>query len=195
MLRRRPYTLLLGENKMKQKISMKRSRNIALSAILCSLGVLFLYIGSMLEILDLTMGALASVIVIFAVIEIGGKSPYLIYAVTSILSVLLLPNKFPALLYVVFAGIYPILKEKFERLHFIISWILKLSVFNTSLLILIFFTKYLFHIPDTDMDFTWIVFGLGNVTFVLYDVAISKVITFYLIKIRSMLKLKNYFEN
>lgn len=180
---------------MKQKISTKRSRNIALSAILCSLGVLFLYVGSVLEILDLTMGALASVIVIFAVIEMGGKSPYLIYTVTSLLSVLLLPNKFPALLYVVFAGIYPILKEKFERLHFIISWILKLSVFNTSLLILIFFTKYLFHIPDTDMDFKWIVFGLGNATFVLYDVAISKVITFYLIKIRSMLKLKNYFEN
>jgi hypothetical protein len=174
---------------------MKSAKRVALSAILCTLGVLFLYIGSVLEILDLTMGALASVIVIFSVIEMGGKSPYLIYAVTSVLSMLLLPNKFPAFLYLVFAGIYPILKEKFERLHFIIAWILKLSVFNTSLLILIVLSTYLFHIPDTELNFTWIVFGLGNATFILYDVAITKVITFYLIKIRNMLRLKNYFEN
>lgn len=180
---------------MNLKIKRKRSKTIALSAILCSLGVLFLYFGAVLEIFDLTMGALASIIIIFSVIEMGGKSPYLIYAVTSLLSVLLLPNKFPALLYIFFAGIYPILKEKFERLHYVLSWILKLSVFNTSLLILVFFTKYLLHIPDTEMDYTWIVFGLGNATFILYDVAVSKIITFYLIKIRSMLKLKNYFEN
>lgn len=180
---------------MKSNVKIKSAKRVALSAILCTLGVLFLYMGSVLEILDLTMGALASVIVIFSVIEMGGKSPYLIYAVTSVLSLLLLPNKFPAILYLAFAGIYPILKEKFERLHFIIAWILKLSVFNTSLLVLIFFSAYLFHIPDTELDFTWIVFGLGNATFILYDVAITKVITFYMIKIRNMLKLKNYFEN
>lgn len=179
----------------KTNIKIKSAKRVALSAILCTLGVLFLYIGSVLEILDLTMGALASVIVIFSVIEIGGKSPYLIYTVTSVLSLLLLPNKFPALLYLGFAGIYPILKEKFERLHFIIAWILKLSVFNTSLLILIFLSTYMFHIPDTQLDFKWIVFGLGNATFILYDVAITKIITFYLVKIRNMLKLKNYFEN
>jgi hypothetical protein len=97
---------------MKKNVKMKSAKRVALSAILCTLGVLFLYIGSVLEILDLTMGALASVIVIFSVIEMGGKSPYLIYAVTSVLSLLLLPNKFPAFLYFAFAGIYPILKEK-----------------------------------------------------------------------------------
>lgn len=174
---------------------IKPSKNIALSAILSSLGVLFLYAGSLLEILDLTMCALASIIVIFAVIEMGGKTPYLIYAVTSVLSVLLLPNKFSALLYVLFAGFYPILKEKFERLHYIISWILKLSLFNTSLLILVFFTKYLLHIPDTDIDYTWAVFILANATFILYDIALTKLIIFYMIKLRHMLKLKNYFDN
>ncbi len=180
---------------MKEKHNIKRSKNIALSAILCSLGVLILYIGSVIEIFDLTMGALASIIIIFSVIEMGRKTPYLIYAVTSLLSVLLLPNKFSAVLYIVFAGIYPILKEKFERLHFVISWILKLSVFNTSLLLLILVTKYILNIPDIDIDFKWLVFGLGNATFILYDVAISKIITLYLVKLRSMLKMKNYFEN
>lgn len=180
-------------NMKKRKI--KPSKNIALSAILCSLGVLFLYAGSVLEILDLTMCALASIIVIFAVIEMGGKTPYLIYAVTGVLSLLLLPNKFSALLYVLFAGIYPILKERFERLHYIISWTLKLSLFNTSLLILIFFTKYLLHIPDTGIDYTWAVFILGNAVFILYDIALTKLIVFYMVKIRHMLKLKNYFEN
>jgi hypothetical protein len=180
---------------MKTNVKIRTAKRIALSSILCSLGVLFLYLGSVLEVFDLTMGAFASIIIIFSVIEMGGKSPYLIYAATSFLSMLIIPNKFSAVLYLTFAGIYPILKEKFERLHYIISWILKLSVFNSSLLLIIFITKYMFHIPETDLDFTWLVFAVGNATFILYDVALTKIITFYLVKIRDMLKLKNYFEN
>lgn len=179
---------------MKSTKKIASARRVAVSAILCSLGVLFLYLGAVLEVLDLTMGAFASIIIIFSVIEMGGGSPYLIYAVTSVLSLILLPNKFPALLYLLFAGIYPIFKAKFERLHFAVSWVLKLSFFNTSLLILIFMTVYMLHLPDNDLGYTWAAFALGNATFILYDVAVTRLITFYLVKIRSMLGLKNYFE-
>ena len=39
------------------------------------------------------MAAIASLLVVFGVIEIGGKYPMLIYTVTSVLAILLLPVK------------------------------------------------------------------------------------------------------
>ena len=180
---------------MKRHSSMKKAKKIAVSAILSSLGVLMLYLGSVIELFDLTMAALASLIIIFAVIEMGGSVPWLIYGVTSLLSMLLLPNKFIALMYLLFAGTYPIFKEKFERLHPVVSWVLKLSLFNTALIVVVLTSKYLLHIPDTGVDFEWLVFLVGNATFVLYDFAVTRIITLYLLKIRAKLKLKNYFEN
>lgn len=179
---------------MKTTENLKRTRRIALSAVLSALGVLFLFLGSVIEVLDLTMGAFASLIIVFAVIEMIRSAPWLIYAVTSVLALILLPNKFPAVLYLLFCGIYPILKAMFERLHYVVSWVLKFSAFNSGLLLIVTAAKFILHMPDGELDFTWLVFAVGNATFLIYDIALSKLITLYLVKIRSMLKLKNYFE-
>ena len=102
---------------------MKKSKKVALAAILCALSVLMLLLGSILTVLDLTMVCMASLLVMLAVIEIGGGYPYLIWLVTGVLAVLLLPDKFSALLYLLFGGIYPIFKAMFERLHYIVAWV------------------------------------------------------------------------
>ncbi len=174
-------------------IIMKYTKKIALAAILSALGVVVLLIGSVITLLDLTMVAIASLLVILAVIEIGGGYPYLIWLVTGVLSLLLLPSKFPALLYLLFGGIYPILKSMFERLHYIIAWVLKLSYFNTMLSLLIFLSVYVFHLPEDDLGFNIIVYAVCNVVFILYDVAASQLITLYLVKLRKLLGLKNLF--
>ena len=67
-----------------------------------------LYLGSMVEVLDISMAVIASLICVFAVIEYGKGYPWLIFSVTAILSLLLLPNKFPAVVYGCFMGFYPI---------------------------------------------------------------------------------------
>ena len=177
--------------------SAKKTRFIAISAILCSLGALLLYLGSVIEILDLTAGAIASLLVVMAVIEMGGKWPYLIWLVTSALSLILLPNKFIALFYLLFYGAYPILKSKIEKLNSIVSWVLKLVMFNASLAIVIFVTMKVVTLANQnpDLAFTWTVFAVSNFTFVLFDVALSKLITLYLLKLRHSLRIKNYFQN
>lgn len=172
-----------------------QTKRLALSAILASLGVVILYLGSIIEVLDLSMAAIASLLTVLAVIEMGGAYPYLIYGVTAVLSFLLLPNKFPAVLYLLFAGIYPMLKARFERLHYIVAWVLKISCFGTALLLVITVSNYVLHLPDTGLGFSLGVFALGTLTFVIYDIALSRLITFYLVKLRSRLGLKNYFEN
>ena len=60
---------------------------------LSALGTVFLYIGSATNILDLTSVAIASLLIFFAVMEMGTPYQYLIYGVTSLLAVLLLPDK------------------------------------------------------------------------------------------------------
>ena len=94
----------------------KRTKYLTVSAMLCALSVIILSLGSLIEVLDITTAVLASLLCIYAVIEMGGAYPWLIWPVTSILALLLLPQKTPALFYALFAGFYPILKEKLEKL-------------------------------------------------------------------------------
>ncbi len=177
------------------KKAMNRTRKLALVAILSALGVVFLYLGSVIEVLDLSTAALASLITVFAVIELGKGYPWGIYLVTSVLSLLLLPNKFGALVFLVFAGYYPMAKARFERMHYIVSWVLKFSVFNTALLGLLLGAKYLLLLPEEELALTPVLVIVANVAFLLYDIAMTKLITLYLIRGRKRLGLKNYFDN
>ncbi len=93
----------------------RRTKNLALASLLSALGVVFLYVGALIDVLDMTMAILASVPIVFAVIEMGGAWPWLMYAVTGILSLVLLPVKLPCVFYILFAGFYPIIKEKLEK--------------------------------------------------------------------------------
>lgn len=168
---------------------MKKTKKITLAAILSALGVIVLMLGSIFTMLDLTMVAIASLLVVVAVIELGEFYPYLVWLVTGVLACLLLPDKFSAILYMIFGGIYPILKAMFERLHFLIAWVLKLSYFNTMLTLLIVLCNYIFKLPDTDLSFNWLVYLLCNGVFVLYDIAATEMIIVYMVKLRKTLGL------
>lgn len=177
---------------MSNNVSEKTKKTV-ISAIICAFGVIVLYIGAVVDVLDLSVAALSSFGCVFAVIEFGGMYPWLVWTVTSALSLLLLPQKFPAVLYFLFAGIYPILKAKFERLHFAWAWTLKLSLFNVALFLTALTVKYVFITPDAPVSLSWIAFALGNITFILYDIALSKIILLYIVKIRKKLKLHKMF--
>ncbi len=173
----------------------KKTKAIALCAIISALEFVMLYVGSVTDILDLSFCALATFISAIAVIEVGSGAPWIIYAVTSVLSALLLPNKFIAFVYILFAGFYPMAKAIFERFHYVITWLLKLSTFNTSLLLVIVICKFVLELPEMPLAFEIGTIGLANAAFVLYDICFTKLITLYIVKLRKRLKLKNYFEN
>ena len=173
---------------------MKKTRKIAIAAIFSALSVVTLLLGSIITVLDMTAVALASILIMIAVIEIGGGYPYLLWLVSGLLSLLLLPDKFGALLYLTFGGIYPIFKAMFERLHYIVSWLLKFSAFNVMLIVMIIIANFVLGLPDTGLGFTLPVFGICNFTFFVYDLATTQLITLYLIKFRKMLGLKNFFK-
>lgn len=172
----------------KNKIS-NRTRRLTMGAMFTALGVILLWLGAVVDVLDLTLAAIASFLTVIGVVEFGGAFPWLVWAATSVLSLLLLPSKFPALLYLLFAGIYPMVKAIFERRHYIIAWILKLSFFNTALLLLIALCVWVLKLPDTGLGFTVAVFALANGAFLLYDIALGRLILLYMFKIRPRIRL------
>ena len=164
---------------------IKGTRALTVAAILCALGVILLAIGSLFQFLDISMAALASFLVIFAVIEMGGKYPFLIFVVTALLSILLVPYKTAPLLYLCFAGYYPMLKAVLEgRLPRVWAWVLKVVVFNVALALTLFLSLKLFAAFTIPEPWLYLAFPVCSVVFVVYDVALTRVISAYLFRWR-----------
>lgn len=175
---------------MKNKIRNK-TRALTLCSIFSALGVIILYLGSLIEVIDLSMAVAASLLVVIAVIELGGIYPWLIYTVTSVLSILLLPNKFVALVYFAFAGFYPILKAQIERIKGIVCALIKLAVFNLCLFVMWTVAK-IFVVPFELIYGIVITVIILNLVFVLYDFALTRLITRYIYAWRKKLKIDKW---
>ena len=159
-------------------------------AMLAALGVILLWLGSMVSVMDISMAVLASLLCIFAVIEYGGSAPWLVFLVTGLLSVILLPQKAPAVMYLLFFGYYPILKERIERKRKPIAWLAKELCFNVALAVMLLSYHFLFMAEATP----WIMYVgfavLAEVVFPIYDLALTRLISFYLYHLRKRLKIK-----
>lgn len=168
-----------------------KTRRMTACAVLCGLNIVIMYLGTVIEVLDLSASVVASLACIFAVIEMGGSFPWLIYAVTGVLSLILLPfPKTVAFIYVLFSGYYPILKAHIERLSRPLAWVAKLILFNVALTGLVALSTWVLHIPDGLFEANVFVYLLGNVTFIVYDIALTGLITTYLRVWRKRLRIR-----
>lgn len=170
-----------------------RTRRIAVCSLLAALSIVFMMVGAITDILDLTMMMLASFCIVFAVVEIGEKWAWLVYGVSAVLSLLFLPSKSAALLYLL-GGAYPIFKAWFEKYRSVIAWILKLSLFNTLQLLFILLAQKLLGLSGAGYEFVLGEILLGNVVFVVYDLCLTVCVTVYLVRLRRRLKIKSLKE-
>ena len=177
---------------MKDRIR-KRTKYLTLCAMLCALGVIILALGAFIEVLDISVAVIASLLCVYAVIEMGGGYPWLVYAVTAVLSVLLLPQKTPALFYALFAGYYPILKERIERLRRPLGLPIKLAIFHVALGAMVAVALLFFPGSLPIKEQLWYfaaLYVLGVACFILYDIALSRLISFYLFRLRNRFRIK-----
>ena len=168
-----------------------KTKTITICAMLSALGVVVLYLGSFIDVLDASMAVIASVMSIVAVIEFGHGASWSIYAVTSVLSLILLPNKSAAVMYAAFFGFYPILKEVFEKRRKVVSWILKEITFNAALVVCFVIIRFLILSDIAEIPTMMYVFGavLLEAVFVLYDLALTRLISLYIFKLRNRLRI------
>ncbi len=167
-----------------------RTKRLAVCAMLSALGVVILGIGSVISVMDISMAVIASLFCVFAVIEYGGAAPWLVFLVTGILS-LLLPQKAPAAMYLLFFGYYPILKEKLEKRPKAIAWILKEVIFQVALVAMLLLYHFLFLASGTTPWTIYVLLAIiAEVVFPIYDIALTRLITLYLFRLRKRFRMK-----
>jgi hypothetical protein len=163
----------------------RRTVRLAVSAFASALSVVVMFFGVVLGVLDLSTLVVASFLVAFCVIEMGGAYPYLVWLVTSAVAFFTVPDKLVFFEYALFAGVYPMLKFRLARLPAAAGWILKLVSFNAALTACAAISKWVLALDaDSGISFVWTAYLAGNAMFVLYDLALSSVSAFYILKLR-----------
>lgn len=185
--------MIMKNNRAIVGSSLSLTRRLAFSAIIAALSVVFLYIGCLTSVLDLSAAALCALLTMLVVVEIGQRYAWLTVAVAGVLSLLVLPDKLVAVEYIFLGGIYPVMKAILEKLPYWFAWLAKLSLLDTMLLVTIALSKLVFFGGESDLDFTWLVLLLGTLFFILYDVTLSTCITAYITRLRKRLGLRKLF--
>lgn len=155
----------------------ENTKKLAFTAVLSALAVVILYVGALLDVLDLSSAAFASLCVLWLLCEFGTRFALLGYAIVSALSLLLLPSKTGALLFAVFLGYYPVLKYWIERkIPRFFQWWLKLAALNAAVVGMLFLVRYVM------VDPLWLEIAtlVGcNISFVLLDILMDRLLRLY----------------
>ena len=148
-----------------------------------------LYLGALLPIEQLGIIALSSLFGVAAVIEAGMGAGVFVFIGSSILGALVVQFRPMIHFYVLFFGYYPIVKSCAEKLkNNILKWAVKLIVFNAALSALWFGFSALIFLPAILNLGTTLIYILGNLVFIVYDIGLSRLISFYIMRISRHVK-------
>lgn len=169
--------------------SVKKTKKLAACALISALSLIFMlvaYFPYFTYCSPLVAGAVFSVIVI----EFGSKWALAAYFAVSVLS-LILCEKEAALIFIGFFGFYPIVKAAYEKINSrFIRIALKFLTFNVGVIAAYLVIIFIFGIPLGNgntpvMLFVSLLLAGGNVMFAVYDIALSKFISYYYFKLHS----------
>ena len=145
----------------------------------------------------MTVIFLAGLFLAFSVIELEGNWKWSIYTASAILALVLLPNKFVAVEYILL-GVTVILKSYYERREGIFSWVLKFVTFNIlfGIVIALFYLvlgmpfqdEVIFGFPLSAYLIPAILLILGNICFLLYDILLTRLVSIYYYKYRDRVR-------
>ena len=164
----------------------RQTSRIALCGVVAALSVVVLFMTGIVPVATVALPAVAGCFLIAVVAETNVRWGVMVYAVVSVLSLFLVPDREAALLYVVFFGYYPALYGALGRVrNRVLCWVLKFLVFNAAIVLESLLAIFLLHIPMAEMlPFGWIsipiLWILFNAVFVLYDLSMNGLIVMYI---------------
>ena len=166
-----------------------KTRAVTLTALISAVTVIILYLASVWPTGRIGLVALASVFAAASIVESGVIQGVYVYVISSVLGMLLLPDKSAPLLYILFFGYYPVVKCLAERSKGrLLQLIIKLIAFNVALSVIWIFLRalvfgYLGALPEA------ILLYIGcNAAFIAFDYGFSKLIWFYIERISKHMK-------
>lgn len=175
---------------------MKKSKVIAYSGIVSALSVVMLFLGSVIWILGYTMPLVSSLIMIVLIESVSKKSALLTFVSTSLISFILLNDKECVLLYVLFFGYYPLIRDKVNEIKpKFLSTLIKYLAFNAAMVLTQILCVYVFGIPFDDMFGKWgiLIFAVClNLVFTVFDKLYTVLLKLYKIKLKN--KIEKYIK-
>jgi len=166
--------------------NLNKSSKTALGGIIAALSVVLMFLTSVIPTLTYAIPAAAGLLLLIMVIEIDKKWATVVFVSVSILSALLIADKEAATMYIAFFGYYPIIKQPIEKhLNKYLCWVIKVLIFNASVIASYFMLIYVFNLNVDDFgEFTKMgliaLYIAFNFVFVLYDIALTRLITAYI---------------
>lgn len=162
-----------------------KSKDVAYLGVLLGLNQLFIILSSIIETNTVILFAAAALVVGIIIVEFGSKSGILFYIASCILGSFLTFNKIEFITYILFFGLYSIVKHLLEiRINNkTLLYSMKFLYFNMAL-IAMYFTVRLF-IPF-ELQW-WLILG-AQILFIIYDYAFMLFITSYIKNIKPRLK-------
>ena len=161
------------------------SQKIALCGVLSALSVVVLLVGNVLQIGTYAAPMLASFLLIPVLEDYGKKYALLLYAVVSLLSLFLVPDKELVLFYVLVLGYYPVLR------------VAKFGCFNAAVVVMYALLIVVLAPPELVQEFAaegtpmlLALLALGNLSFWLCDRALTAITPLYRQRIAPRLKKK-----
>jgi hypothetical protein len=97
---------------MKRKLT---TVEIAVSGVLLALIIAALYMASVIETIQLTLWSLAGAVLYFAAVNLSRRVAAFLYAGSSLLGLVLVPDKISLLVYIIFFGAFALIKPAAEE--------------------------------------------------------------------------------
>ncbi len=164
---------------------MKQSSKCAIGGIVSALSLVLMISVAVIPFLTYALPAVAGVLIIFIVCEIDRKWAFGVYCTVAILGLLLVPDKEVAVMYLALFGYYPILKSVIEsKCPIVLEWIVKIFLFVATMAGSYFLMiKFMGVTIDETEEFGMMAYplllGMGAFAFIMYDIALTKMITLY----------------
>ena len=156
-----------------------------------ALSTAIMLLGAVIEVLDLSVCAIASLLVVFIYLEIGSYYPWLVWICTTLATALIYPGSAIWVEYALIFGLYPLIKAYIERLPRWSWLIVKLVYINAVIWGIFCVCELLLGIPFFDEGGTVMIiitYVLSNIAFVAYDFFIMVMVRFYFEKLRPRFK-------
>lgn len=164
---------------------MRQSGKVALGGIMGALSLVFMLL-TVIPVGSYALPAIAGAVLIPVVIEAGIGTGWMVYGTVALLSLIIAPDMEAKVLFLSFFGYYPILKSTLEQIHKrYVEWLVKLALFNVTMVLSYVLMLFVFHLSMDEFVINGVNFALvfllvGNVVFVIYDLALTSVISSYI---------------
>ena len=191
------YNTSCAANATQEVLTFAKNR-IALCGVLSALSVVVLLVGNVLQIGTYAAPMLASFLLIPVLEDYGKKYALLLYAVVSLLSLFLVPDKELVLFYVLVLGYYPVLRVRLNNIRRgVLRWMAKFGCFNAAVVVMYALLIVVLAPPELVQEFAaegtpmlLALLALGNLSFWLCDRALTAITPLYRQRIAPRLKKK-----